>query len=197
MGFVPLGAAVVLGSAGGCTRPRSGPVTTTDSGSESGRLATSDRAALTVTSTAFGAKGAIPSRFTCDGENVSPPLAWTGAPHGTRSFAIVIDDLDAPDPEHPKVVWVHWVVADIPATTSSIPEGGALPRGAVAGMNDWKKPEYGGPCPPVGRHRYLHRVYALDAVLGLSAPSKGELERAIKGHVLARGELVGTYEKAR
>ena len=151
-------------------------------------------------SSAFVGGGAIPVRCTCEGDDVSPPLAWSGAPDGTRSFALVVDDPDAPDPRAPKMTWVHWVLYNIPASVTSLAEGASrrLPPGALEGRNDWKRTGYGGPCPPVGRHRYFHKLYALDAELpDLREPTKAKLEAAMKGHVLAHAELVGTYEKAR
>ncbi len=156
---------------------------------------------LTLTSAAFKLQGEIPSRHTCDGEDVSPALSWTGAPAGTKSFALVVDDPDAPDPAAPKVVWVHWVLYDIPAAITSLPESltaKSLPAGTREGLNDWKQPGWRGPCPPVGRHRYFHKLYALDTVLpDLRRPDKAALERAMKGHVLAQAELVGTYQRRR
>jgi Raf kinase inhibitor-like YbhB/YbcL family protein len=157
--------------------------------------------ALLLTSPAFGSGAAIPKRHTCEGEDVSPPLAWTGAPAGTKSFALIVDDPDAPDPAAPKMTWVHWVLYDIPPAAAGLPQAvkhAALPAGTREGLNDWKRTGYGGPCPPIGRHRYFHKLYALDAVLGdLARPDKARLEAAMKGHVLAHAELVGTYRKAR
>lgn len=153
-------------------------------------------AALTLTSTAFADGGAMPKRHTCEGQDVSPPLAWSGVPAGTKSFALIVDDPDAPDPKAPKRTWVHWVLYDIPASATALPEGGVLPAGTRQGRNDWGRTGYGGPCPPIGRHRYFHKLYALDIVLGdLGEPAKGELENAMKGHVLAESVLMGTYEK--
>ena len=151
-------------------------------------------------SSAFVGGGAIPVRCTCEGDDVSPPLAWSGAPDGTRTFALVVDDPDAPDPRAPKMTWVHWVLYNVPASVTSLAEGASqrLPPGTLEGRNDWKRTGYGGPCPPVGRHRYFHKLYALDAELpDLREPTKAKLETAMKGHVLAQAELVGTYEKAR
>ena len=154
-----------------------------------------------LTSGAFQEGGAIPARYTCDGDNASPPLNWAGAPAGTVSFALIVDDPDAPDPKAPKMTWVHWVLYNIPAGASALGEGVGpkdLPGGALEGVNDWKKTGYGGPCPPSGRHRYFHKLYALDAVLpDLGNPNKAKLEKAMAGHVLARAELVGTYQKTR
>jgi hypothetical protein len=150
-------------------------------------------------SPAFDPRGEIPVRFTCEGEDVSPPLVWSDPPAGTRSFALVVSDPDAPDPEAPRTTWVHWIVYDLAADARGLEEGagkGALPAGARHGTNDWKRRDYGGPCPPVGRHRYVHELYALDAPLGdLGGPSKRKLEEAMRGHVLGRAELVGTYRK--
>jgi len=153
--------------------------------------------ALTLTSSAFSHNGSIPEQYTCDGEDEVPPLAWAGAPGGTKSFAIIVDDPDAPDPKAPKMTYVHWVVYDIPPSVTRLDEDG-VPEGARLGVNDWKKPEYGGPCPPVGRHRYFFKVYALDAALGdLGLPTKANVEEAMRGHILAQAELVGTYERVK
>jgi hypothetical protein len=155
--------------------------------------------AFALRSSAFEAAAEIPSRHTCEGEDVSPPLTWSDPPAGTRSFALIVDDPDAPDPKAPKRTWVHWVAYDLPADARALDEGagaGALPRGARAGRNDWGRPDWGGPCPPIGRHRYFHKLYALDTLLGeLGAPDKSALERAMQGHVLGRAELMGTYQK--
>jgi Raf kinase inhibitor-like YbhB/YbcL family protein len=159
-------------------------------------------AAVKLTSTAFAAGASIPSRYTCDGEDVSPPLAWGDPPRGAKSFALVVDDPDAPDPKAPRVRWVHWVVYDLPADARALPEAvrsaADLPAGARMGRNDWKNAAWGGPCPPIGRHRYVFTLYALDAVLGERGTlTRGALETAIAGHVLAQAELVGTYERGR
>jgi len=155
--------------------------------------------ALILKSSAFAGGGEIPKRHTCEGDDASPPLAWSGAPAGTKTFALVVDDPDAPDPKAPRMTWVHWVLYDIPATATALAEGAkraALPAGAREGKNDWRRTGYGGPCPPIGRHRYFHKLYALDAALGdLDTPAKAELERAMQGHVLAKAELIGTYQK--
>ena len=151
---------------------------------------------LALTSSAFTDGGTMPKRYTCEGQDAAPPLTWSGAPAGTKSFALIVDDPDAPDPKAPKRTWVHWVLYDIPASTTALPEGGALPAGTRQGRNDWGRTGYGGPCPPIGRHRYFHKLYALDTVLGdLGKPAKAELEKAMKGHVLAESVLMGTYEK--
>lgn len=155
--------------------------------------------AFTLQSSAFGANDSIPAKYTCEGGDVSPPLTWADAPAGTKSFALIVDDPDAPDPKAPRMTWVHWVLYDLPAGTTALPEGvaaSALPRGTRQGLNDWKRTGYGGPCPPIGRHRYFHKLYALDVVLpDLGQPTKAEVEKAMQGHVLAKAELIGTYQK--
>ena len=153
---------------------------------------------LTLQSSEFSAGGDMPERFTCQGGDHSPPLAWSGAPEGTRSFALIVDDPDAPDPAAPQRTWVHWVVYNLPAGTQALGENTStkLPRVAVEGLNDFGRTSYGGPCPPVGRHRYFHKLYALDAELPAGPPmDKAALERAMQGHVLAQAELIGTYQK--
>jgi Raf kinase inhibitor-like YbhB/YbcL family protein len=156
---------------------------------------------LTITSTAFAHQGEIPRLYTCEGEDYSPPLAWSGAPAGTKSFALIVDDPDAPDPAAPKMTYVHWVLYNLPADTSGLAEDmdeADLPRGTLNGLNDWKRTGYGGPCPPIGRHRYFFKLYALDAVLpDLGRPNKAALEKAMTGHVLAQAQLMGTYQKHR
>jgi Raf kinase inhibitor-like YbhB/YbcL family protein len=157
--------------------------------------------ALTIQSPAFSPMGAIPSKYTCDGDDIAPPLQWSGVPERTQGFALVVDDPDAPDPAAPQRVFVHWVLYDLPRTASGLPEGvtaRALPAGTREGKNDWQRTGYGGPCPPKGRHRYFFRLYALGKLLGdLRKPSKADLEAAMANHVLATAELVGTYERAR
>jgi len=156
--------------------------------------------ALTLESASFTHQGEIPRKHTCEGADVSPALAWSGVPEGTKSLALVVDDPDAPDPKAPKMTWVHWVLYDLPPSASGLSEGvgaGSLPPGTHEGLNDWKRTGYGGPCPPIGRHRYFHKLYALDAELAaLPTPTKAAFEKAIQGHVLAEAVLVGTYQKA-
>ncbi|MGH9381035.1 MAG: YbhB/YbcL family Raf kinase inhibitor-like protein [Thermoanaerobaculia bacterium] len=154
--------------------------------------------ALTLHSENFSPGGEIPVVFTCQGEDRSPHIAWRGAPEATRSFALIVDDPDAPDPRAPRMTWVHWVLFNIPADIVELPEGAAgdLPSGVGEGINDWKRTGYGGPCPPVGRHRYVFKLYALDTALsGLDRPTKEELLEAVQGHILERAQLIGTYEK--
>lgn len=152
---------------------------------------------LAITSPAFSEGGDIPRRCTCEGDDISPPLSWTGVPANTKTLALVVHDPDVPDPAHPKRTWVHWVLYNIPGTARGLPEGSAgLPDGALSGKNDWKRSDYGGPCPPIGRHRYIHTLYALDTALpNLSEPTRLELEKAMAGHILAKAELIGTYKK--
>ena len=154
---------------------------------------------LTLTSPAFKSQGEIPAKHTCEGADVSPPLEWSGVPARARSLALIVDDPDAPDPQAPKMTYVHWVLYDIPTTASRLAEGaarGGLPPGTREGTNDWKRTGYGGPCPPIGRHRYFFKLYALDAELpDLGAATKPRLEKAMEGHVVEKAELVGTYEK--
>ncbi|MEO7647730.1 MAG: YbhB/YbcL family Raf kinase inhibitor-like protein [Gemmatimonadaceae bacterium] len=153
---------------------------------------------ITVVSTAFAPNAEIPARFTCEGEDISLPLTWSGAPAKTKSFALISDDPDAPDPKAPKMTYVHWVLYDIPVSVTSLGEGASthLPAGVREGLNDWKRTGWGGPCPPIGRHRYFFKLYALDTTLGdLGSPTKAALEKAMQGHILAQGELVGTYQK--
>jgi Raf kinase inhibitor-like YbhB/YbcL family protein len=157
--------------------------------------------AFAITSPAFADRGPIPRQHGCEGADISPPLRWSGAPAGTRSFALIVDDPDAPDPRAPRMTWVHWVVYNIPLAVQALSAdaaGRGLPAEARHGLNDWKKAGYGGPCPPIGRHRYFHKLYALDTELpDLGAPTKEQLLAAMRGHVLAEAELVGTYQKGR
>ncbi len=152
---------------------------------------------LTITSPKFVHNGEIPKRYTSQGADVSPPLAWTGVPPNAKSLALIVDDPDAPDPAAPRRVWVHWVVYNIPPTVTEIAEGpSSLPAGAKTGRNDWNRADYGGPSPPIGRHRYFFKLYALDEELTLAQPTKGQLEQAMRGHILGKAELVGTYQKS-
>jgi len=154
---------------------------------------------LLLTSSAFVPNAEIPSRYTCEGRNVSPPLAWAGIPERARSLVLIVDDPDAPDPMAPKMTWVHWLLYNIPTSVTSLDEAvRQLPPGTLEGINDWKRTGYGGPCPPIGRHRYFHKLYALNTLLpDLDRPDKNRLEQAMVGHILAEAELVGTYQKRR
>ena len=156
---------------------------------------------LAITSTAFAPGAAIPPLYTCQGKDISPPLAWTEGPAGTKSFALIVDDPDAPDPAAPAMTWVHWVLYNVDPNARGLPEGvraNALPVGSREGVNDWNRTGYGGPCPPIGRHRYFHKLYALDTLLpDLRHPTKAALEKAMRGHVLAEAQLIGTYQQGR
>ena len=155
--------------------------------------------ALILKSRVFENGAEIPARYTCKGDDVSPPLNWEGIPEDTRSLVLILDDPDAPDPAAPKMVWVHWVLYNIPADINSLAEritSATLPSGATEGINDWQRLGYGGPCPPIGRHRYFHKLYALDIVLeGLNEPTKADVETAMQGHIIAQAELIGTCQK--
>ena len=157
--------------------------------------------ALSIASPAFQHEGTIPTKYTCEGADVSPSLAFSGAPSNAKSLALIVDDPDAPDPAAPKRVWVHWLVYNLPPATQELPEAvraDALPAGARVGANDWDKVAYGGPCPPIGRHRYFFKLYALDTMLpDLGRPNKAALEKAMQGHVVAEATLLGTYQKTK
>ena len=152
---------------------------------------------LALSSPAFSPGGEIPTLFTCEGRDLSPALDWTGVPEAAQSLVLIVDDPDAPDPKAPKMTWVHWVLYNLPPKTRGLPEAvSSLPTGTKEGTNDWKRTGYGGPCPPIGRHRYFHKLYALDTVLpDLGTATKPQVEAAMKGHVLAQAELMGTYQK--
>ena len=154
---------------------------------------------MRIISNAFSHEGAIPPIYTCEGKDISPPISWSDVPPGTMSLALIVDDPDAPDPLAPKMTWVHWVLYNLPPTSDGLPESvKALPAGAGEGVNDWKRTGYGGPCPPTGRHRYFHKLYALDTVLpDLKQPTKAKLEEAMKGHILSEARLMGTYQKSK
>jgi Raf kinase inhibitor-like YbhB/YbcL family protein len=153
---------------------------------------------MKISSSAFRPGGAIPSRHTCDGDDVSPPLAWSGVPPEAKSLVLVVEDPDAPDPEAPQMTWIHWVLYNLPPGCDGLPEAvEELPAGTREGVNDWRRTGYGGPCPPIGTHRYFHRLYALDTLLpDLRGPSRAKLDAAMRGHVIAEAELVGTYREA-
>lgn len=150
-----------------------------------------------LSSPAFEAGGEIPRRFTCEGEDIAPELAWTPPPPDTKSLAFFIADPDAPDPAAPKITWTHEVVYDLPVSLRGLPEGRTtVPDGARDGTNDWKRTGYGGPCPPIGRHRYVHTLLALDIELGdLGALTRPDLLLAAEGHIVDTAVLIGTYEK--
>jgi Raf kinase inhibitor-like YbhB/YbcL family protein len=154
---------------------------------------------LTITSPAFEPNGSIPKKHTCEDDDVSPSLQWSGVPERARSLALIADDPDAPDPAAPKRVYVHWVLYNVPPTSSGLAEGASrsrLPEGAREGKNDGGNIGYMGPCPPIGRHRYFFKLYALDTTLGDlgSAATKADLEAAMRGHVIEQAEVIGTYQ---
>jgi len=155
--------------------------------------------ALTLTSSAFAQGGAIPVEHTCEGPDRSPPLEWSGVPSQARSLVLIVDDPDAPDPDAPRMTWVHWVLYNLPPDSPGLVAGvdpGALPQGTRAGLTDFKRTGWGGPCPPIGRHRYFFKLYALDTVLpALKRGTKAEVEKAMTGHIIAQAELMGTYQK--
>ena len=154
---------------------------------------------MRLTSQSFFHDRVIQARHTCDGMNISPELAWSDIPLGSKSLALIVDDPDAPDPAAPRMRWVHWVLYNISPDAKGLPEDVAeqdLPSGTMEGQNDWKRTGYGGPCPPVGKHRYVFKLYALDTVLpDLHQPARAALEKAMQGHVLGHCELVGLYQR--
>jgi Raf kinase inhibitor-like YbhB/YbcL family protein len=157
--------------------------------------------ALALTSLAFKNGKEIPAVHTCEGKDLSPALAWLGVPRSARSLALIMDDPDAPDPAAPKMVWVHWVLYNIPPSAKGLaqavkPDG--LPAETSEGRNDWGRTGYGGPCPPIGRHRYFFKLYALDSLLpDLNRPTKAQLEAAMDGHIVENATLMGTYQCSR
>lgn len=153
---------------------------------------------LRVESSAFGMNESIPTQFTGDSDDIAPPLSWSAVPAGAKSIAVIVEDPDAPNPDAPERTFTHWIVTDIPPTTTSLRGGNSLPDGAVMGTNDWGKRAWRGPNPPIGRHRYFFKVYALDTMLKLDESArKNQLEKAMSGHILAQGELVGLYDRKR
>jgi hypothetical protein len=156
---------------------------------------------LTIASPAFAHGGSIPVAHTCEGKDRSPALVWNGIPAGARSLLLIVDDPDAPDPKAPKLTWVHWLLYNLPPHSTGLAEAvpsASLPPGTREGITDFKRTGWGGPCPPIGRHRYFFRLYALDIELpDLKRPARTALERAMTGHVIAQAELMGTYEKQR
>jgi Raf kinase inhibitor-like YbhB/YbcL family protein len=153
---------------------------------------------FSIASAAFSHNTLMPAEYTCEGKNISPPLSWNTPPEGTKSLVLIVDDPDAPDPEAPKMTWVHWVLYNLPPVTGSLQAGVTdveLPKGTLIGINDRKNVGYNGPCPPIGTHRYFHKLYAIDIVLpDLHAPSKAEVLERIEGHVLAYAEVIGLYK---
>lgn len=154
---------------------------------------------FTLTSPVFADNGEIPILYACEGEDISPPLRWTGVPPEAKSLVLIVDDPDAPDPAHPKMTWLHWVLYNLPAELTGLAEGiSRLPGTSVTGVNSWNRHNYGGPCPPIGRHRYFFKLYALDRLLDRLVPGSGEqVEAAMRGHVLSSTQIMGTYQKTR
>lgn len=156
---------------------------------------------MQLLSPAFHHQGSIPIKYTCQGEDISPALEWKGIPTAARSLVLIVDDPDAPDPQAPKMTWVHWVLYNLPPASTGLPKqvtSSALPEGTLEGLNDWGRTGYGGPCPPIGTHRYFHKLYALDIVLpDLNRPTKAQLMQAMDGHIIDNTELIGTYIKSK
>jgi len=151
---------------------------------------------LTITSSDFAHMGEIPLVHTCDGQDTSPKLSWSGVPNGVSSLAMIVDDPDAPDPAAPKTTWIHWVLYNMAPDSCGLTSAAQLPPGTREGLNDWKRIGYAGPCPPVGTHRYFFKLYALDITLpDLGTPTKADLEKAMIGHVVAQTELIGLYRR--
>jgi hypothetical protein len=152
-------------------------------------------------SAAFRDGQEIPVVHTGEGSDASPPLGWSGVPARTRSLALIVEDPDAPDPAAPRMIWTHWILYNMPPAMDGLPgavKQETLPPGTLPGKNSWNRRGYGGPMPPVGRHRYIHKLYALDTELpDLHMPTREQLLAAMKGHVVAEAELTGTYEKRR
>ena len=148
---------------------------------------------MRLTSTAFADGGEIPRKYTRRGDDRSPPLSWSELPPRTRSLALIVDDPDAPDPAAPQRTWVHWVLIDLSPESDGLPEGTISPPAGRVGLNDWNRPTWNGPAPPIGRHRYVFKLYALDDTLDLDRPTKADVEEAMTGHILAEARLVGTF----
>ena len=156
--------------------------------------------ALTLNSPAFPHQGDIPRQYTCQGDDISPALQWDSLPIGAQSLVLIVDDPDAPDPAAPRTVWAHWLLYNLPAQSRGLPEDvrpADLPPGTLQGLNDWNRTGYGGPCPPIGRHRYFFKLYALDIALkDLHTPNKSTLEKALQGHVLEQADWIGMYQQS-
>jgi Raf kinase inhibitor-like YbhB/YbcL family protein len=156
---------------------------------------------LTISSPAFSSGENIPITFTCDGRDISPALQFSGLPAAARSLVLIVDDPDAPDPKAPRMTWVHWLLYNMPPATVGLAENvsaNGLPPGTREGLNDWHGNGYGGPCPPIGRHRYFFKLYALDTMLpDLGLPTKAALEKAMQSHIIEQAELIGTYRRIR
>ncbi len=156
--------------------------------------------AFSFSSPDFGDNQSIPTKFTCEGEDISPALEWRDPPEGTKSFVLIVDDPDAPDPDAPKMTWVHWVAYDIPASVRSISQNISskerLSNGGISGFSDFKKMGYGGPCPPIGEHSYFFKLYALNSTLNLPpGKTKNDVVQAMEGKVLGEVKFIGKYSK--
>ena len=166
-----------------------------------GTIGKEGNTAMKLESKAFDDNGVIPARYTCDDQDISPDLTWSALPGGAQSLALIVDDPDAPDPAAPRMTWVHWILYNIPPDAGGLAaavSSNALPAGTREGINDWGRSGYGGPCPPIGQHRYFHKLYALDTVLpDLGNPKKSDIEHAMEGHILGQAELIGTYQRAK
>jgi len=198
-------AAALLVCAIACDKSKS---STTDTSAVSNAKATANTTALrpmsamlNLSSSAFAASTPILPKYTCEGANVSPPLAWSGAPSTAKSFALIVEDPDAPDPAKPTRVVTHWVAYNIPRTAPGLSENASkkgMPPGSAQGLNEGNKPAYMGPCPPIGSHRYFFKLYALDTVLtGLKNPKKADLQQAMQTHLVDSTQLIGTYQKTK
>jgi Raf kinase inhibitor-like YbhB/YbcL family protein len=154
---------------------------------------------MSLTSPEFKHGGDIPVRYTCDGEDMSPPLSWSDVPITALSLALIVEDPDAPDPAAPQRIWTHWVLYNMPPDATGLKEGvtnNELPPGTLEGRNDWHKTGYSGPCPPVGRHRYFFKLYALRTVLAdLDKPNRARLLLEMEGDIIEQAELVGLYQR--
>jgi len=185
---------LVVMMATGCTGTAgTTTATTTTTDATTASSSTKGRGTMQISSSGF--TDAMPSRFTCDGFDVSPPLSVSGVPPAAVSLVLIVDDPDAPDPAAPKMVWDHWVVWGIDPAVRDIPEG-TVPQAGVQGRNSWGRNDYGGPCPPTGTHRYFFKLYALDVALSLSKDSsKRDVEMAMQGHIIDEAETIGTYHR--
>ncbi|HDP89292.1 MAG TPA: YbhB/YbcL family Raf kinase inhibitor-like protein [Thioalkalivibrio sp.] len=152
---------------------------------------------MRIRSTAFEHNQPIPARYTCEGEDVSPPLIFEEVPAKAKSLVLIVDDPDAPDPKAPQRTWVHWVLYNLPPDLTGLDEATATPPRAAVGLNDWQRNDWGGPCPPIGRHRYFFKLYALDTVIDeREGLTKLDITEAMIDHVIAQAELVGTYSRS-
>lgn len=154
---------------------------------------------MTITSAAFSAHHGIPTLYTCEGQDISPEINWQNVPAEAKSLVLIVDDPDAPDPKAPQTTWVHWIIYNIPPQAKGLPENVGvthLPEGTLNGLNDWNRTGYGGPCPPIGEHRYFFKLYALNTVLpDLHQPTKAQLLQAIQGKVIQEAQMIGLYQK--